>query len=650
MRDTARTGTADGRRSAAAWRLSSPALALVAVAVGGCAGPAPRTQVMVLVDADPGVRDEVERLRVSVRGGRGESMGGLDAPKSSEFVRGAGAGDVGLEWPTLVAVVPLDGDAGRVFEVEAEAIDVARRAVALVRARTGFAPGRTLVLRLRLSDTCRGVLCRAGQTCEAGSCRDVAMQAPGTLAPFDPGNVRPIDAGVDMPPVGCARDEECDDRVFCNGVERCVEGTCRAGERVVCDDGVACTRDVCRGDGCVAENDDGACTDAPGGRCAGPLGCQYGRCEVGVTCVPSTGCEEVRCDGSTCVRTSRCGAGQTCCGAACVPVGCDDGNPCTADVCDGTACVYRPRSGSSCSDGDACTTGDACTAAGRCVGTPLPCDDGNPCTDDACNPSLGCVRTNNAAPCSDGNPCTTGDVCRGGVCVAGTACNDGVACTADSCGPTGCVFTPMNALCTAMPGGTCDRATGCQYPSCTAATCAPANACETARCDGPTCVRTPVVCMDDGNPCTTELCDPAAGCVTVANTLPCDDGNRCTLTDVCEAGRCVGRNPDPCNDGNPCTGAACDPVRGCTHPITAGAPCGPTTGCSRLECDGAGACITVNDPCTGPGDAQCVSYECLPGVGCQAMATDAPQCCVGGRSGVCNADYLCEISGGFDCT
>ena len=43
----------------------------------------------------------------------------------------------------------------------------------------------------------------------------------------------------------CTRNGVCDDGVFCNGEERCVEGRCAAGEPVACDDGVDCTTDSC---------------------------------------------------------------------------------------------------------------------------------------------------------------------------------------------------------------------------------------------------------------------------------------------------------------------------------------------------------------------------------------------------------------------
>jgi len=50
------------------------------------------------------------------------------------------------------------------------------------------------------------------------------------------------------------------------------------------------------------------------------------------------------------------------------------------------------------------------------------CDDGNPCTDDACSAETGCVYTNNANPCDDGNPNTSGDSCHAGVCTGGPGC------------------------------------------------------------------------------------------------------------------------------------------------------------------------------------------------------------------------------------
>ncbi len=44
---------------------------------------------------------------------------------------------------------------------------------------------------------------------------------------------------------------------------------------------------------------------------------------------------------------------------------------------------------------------------------------------------------------------------------------------------------------------------------------------------------------EDGNPCTTNVCNPTRGCVDSFNTGPCEDGNSCTDGDVCYAGECL---------------------------------------------------------------------------------------------------------------
>src|SRR5262245_57473814 len=59
----------------------------------------------------------------------------------------------------------------------------------------------------------------------------------------------------------------------------------------------------------------------------------------------------------------------------------------------------------------------AAPAVAQC--TPAGCDDGNPCTDDICDPTLGCRHFNNSGSCTDGNSCTTNDVCNQGACVGG---------------------------------------------------------------------------------------------------------------------------------------------------------------------------------------------------------------------------------------
>jgi hypothetical protein len=45
--------------------------------------------------------------------------------------------------------------------------------------------------------------------------------------------------------LGCSSAAQCDDGVFCNGVESCVSAACQAGTPVDCSDANACTSDAC---------------------------------------------------------------------------------------------------------------------------------------------------------------------------------------------------------------------------------------------------------------------------------------------------------------------------------------------------------------------------------------------------------------------
>lgn len=112
---------------------------------------------------------------------------------------------------------------------------------------------------------------------------------------------------------------------------------------------------------------------------------------------------------------------------------------------------------------------DASCQLGGCMnGGAAACDDGNPCTDDACDLNTGrCVHTNDASRCDDGNACTTGEACRSGSCSGGTAvvCDDGNSCTTDSCSPaTGCSVQPVAGCCNSAAD--CDDADPCTIDSC----------------------------------------------------------------------------------------------------------------------------------------------------------------------------------------
>ena len=114
---------------------------------------------------------------------------------------------------------------------------------------------------------------------------------------------------------------------------------------------------------------------------------------------------------------------------------CVDGDFCTVETCDKvTGCKTTPST-AQCDDSDVCTSVDACQAGACGGGAPLSCDDGNTCTDDACDKLSGCKHKPNAASCPDGDACNGDEVCKDGVCGASGPknCDDGNVCTKDSC-------------------------------------------------------------------------------------------------------------------------------------------------------------------------------------------------------------------------
>ncbi len=103
---------------------------------------------------------------------------------------------------------------------------------------------------------------------------------------------------------------------------------------------------------------------------------------------------------------------------------CDDGDPCTEDACAasptgaGADCVHTPvQKPVACWDGDDCTVDDHCVD-GTCVGTSLCPDDGNPCTLESCRDGQ-CFSEDapDGTPCDDGNACTAQSVCIAGQCM-----------------------------------------------------------------------------------------------------------------------------------------------------------------------------------------------------------------------------------------
>ena len=206
------------------------------------------------------------------------------------------------------------------------------------------------------------------------------------------------------------------------------------------------------------------------------------------------------------------------------------------------------------------------------------CEDGDPCTKDSCTPgsTSECTHIQLAGmACDDANICTQTDKCLAGTCVGGNSlnCDDNDPCTTDSCDPfTGCKHLVASDAACASDGKDCTLDT----------------------CKNGTCqhiVTDSLPCQSDGEQCTDDTC-MAGVCKHVNSAKPCDDGNSCTVGDLCSGGKCLSGKTPSCDDGNPCTTDTCDPntVDGCQHSNNDFAACASTsTECPVGICAG-GVC------------------------------------------------------------
>jgi hypothetical protein len=370
----------------------------------------------------------------------------------------------------------------------------------------------------------------------------------------------------------CSQDADCDDSNPCTD-DACnmSAGTCTNTPNAPnpCDDGSECTEnDACQGDGsCTGtpvDCDDGDQCTLDG--CDPAIGC-YFQINAGVPCD----------DGDPCTVGEMCDGSGMCLGN---PKNCDDSNSCTTDACDPAdgSCIHTALPGTPCDDGDMCTVGDVCQANGACTGTPKNCNDVNQCTADSCDPATGNCQ-HEITPgmiCNDRDHCTVGDMCDdAGDCIGNPKnCDDSLQCTIDSCNPADGSCINMS-----QTGAPCDDGDVC-------------TAGDRCQADG-TCVGSPVDC-DDGDQCTGDSCEPVVGCVSIITPgVPCDDGDLCTEMDMCDnAGLCMGTLKD-CDDSNECTDDFCDGATGdCYVAPLAGMPCDDGDPCTVNDvCDGAGNCV-----------------------------------------------------------
>ena len=272
-------------------------------------------------------------------------------------------------------------------------------------------------------------------------------------------------------------------------------------------------------------------------------------------------CEERCDDGNACTR-DYCDDNNVCQNDEAVD--CNDSNECTVDSCNtGTGqCENRPvAAGESCawSDDLDCTLEQGtCDVLGECrpvnvqgcCDTDTECIDENLCTVEKCNLTTNTCESTGAVDCDS-------DACRVGICIEDTGaceytpvvCVPSLCQTVVGCDPDdGCLFATDPNCCNPLDPNACNDG-----QNCTADVCDP----ETNQCSNPDCrpnlgeCITVVTCNEDCSPFDTEQ-------------LFCDDGLFCTY-DSCvgEPGAWACLNElSNCDDGDPCTTEACDPVTG----------------------------------------------------------------------------------------
>ena len=292
------------------------------------------------------------------------------------------------------------------------------------------------------SDLCNGRLACVDQQCVLNAASVVLcdLSAAGPC----------VDVACDPKDGACrvvvrADGSACDDGDLCTSGDTCGAGEC-AGKAILCDDQNPCTDDSC-GEvvGCIFQAHAEACDD--GDLCTLGDVCLDGVCagqaNPACICVEDAECAEFE-DGNLCNGTLVCVDAKCALDPATV-VDCaiELGVPpvCQQHVCQpatGLCATKAGLNGVPCDDQDACTAGDACVL-GVCVGQgpAVTCDDGEVCTLDACDPTVGCTHAAVAdgAACDDGDPCTAADACAGGVC-AGAVAVEPCECGADAdCAP-----------------------------------------------------------------------------------------------------------------------------------------------------------------------------------------------------------------------
>ncbi len=431
-------------------------------------------------------------------------------------------------------------------------------------------------------------------------------------------------------------------------------------------------------------------------------------------CHPQLGCIElVRPAGAVCAQADACKVGGICsktgnCEGATAKK-CDDGSPCTTDGCAAGKCTHKPVADQpevDCDDGDKCTSSDRCVGGVCKGGTNIcPCqkDDDcaklnaddlckgqhycdssvhppvckiNPstviqcknketmCEQTACQPDTGkcaMVAKKDGTPCDDGNTCTINTSCKAASCQGG---EDSCKCKKDS----DCVSEDDGNLCNGIMY--CQLSTGtCKLNPATIITC---KTLADSQCAKTVCLPKTGKCEVTPNEQVTT-CNKTEACTYKPKTVgdkplaaTCDDGNPCTPTDACTAGKCESKgNTCSCakdsdcvdkDDGDLCNGTMfCDKKSGtcAVNPSTL-VTCS-TVGdepCRKNQCDPKDGKCKLKDllddmPCEADGsvctpDDVCKAGKCQLGKN-TCKCSDNGECTKWEDGDLCNGTMYCDV-------
>jgi hypothetical protein len=246
--------------SALSWSLRS-ALLLSALLPGlaSCTEPVERTQVTVLIDADESVRDAIRYVDVEVRSGSANAD-----VWPVDFTDRLIPSMTTKRWPLQFSLRGPD-KTGRIgYRITATAKDADDKTLLVVRARSDFVEGKSLVLRLRFDEACmkRTELCPDTFSCHQGECID----------PFVPASELPTTSatGPDRPPsVSQAAADSGVEPQAGSGAPQAAGATAATG---------GCGGSACAPAMCAARDDHGVCLPCP----AGFLGADAKSCSPGL--------------------------------------------------------------------------------------------------------------------------------------------------------------------------------------------------------------------------------------------------------------------------------------------------------------------------------------------------------------------------------